>query len=219
MTLRAGVIDREGRIREEVSLDERVCDCCQTSTARINTGAVIVYRDRSDSEIRDVSIVRYATDGRRTQPRPVAGEGWRIEGCPVNGPAVAAAGLRVAVAWFTFADSMPRVLLAFSDNEGETFSEPLQVDDGDPMGRVDIVLLAEGSAMVSWMEYAGDGAHIRLRRVWSDGRLADSYTLVPASKERTSGFPVMTSNGREILVAWTEVGSPMRVRAASLRLE
>ena len=64
-------------------------------------GPVVVYRDRSEAEkeIRDISIVRLK--GKKwSAPRPVFQDGWRLNGCPVNGPAVAAAGRRVAVAWF-----------------------------------------------------------------------------------------------------------------------
>lgn len=219
MMLRMAIVDRTNQARDEASLDDRVCDCCQTSAALTTSGAVIAYRDRSDREIRDISTMRVLRDGRTTEPRLVGEDSWEINGCPVNGPSLAADGNRVAVVWFTGADDLARVHVAFSDDEGETFAPPIRIDDGDPIGRVGIVLFHDGSAVVSWMEYAGDGADIRLRRVRPDGRPENSHTLARSSVDRASGFPAIASNGHEVLVAWTEIGDPSRVRAASLRLE
>lgn len=219
MMLRMAIIDGNNRIREERALDERVCDCCQTGIAQTAGGAVIVYRDRSDAEIRDTSSIRVRRDGGSTQPRPVGADNWVIDGCPVNGPAVAGAGARVAVAWFTAARDTARVNVAFSEDEGATFSAPIRVDDGDPIGRVGVVLLDDGSAVIVWMEYAGDEAAIRLRRVRSDGRVEQSYLLAHSNDERASGFPAIACNNREILVAWTELSNPSRIRVASLRLD
>src|SRR5882724_5766876 len=68
MTLRYATIDGKGQLSEEVLLDPRVCDCCQTSAALTSDGPIVVYRDRSEKEIRDVSLVRFFK-GRWTQPR------------------------------------------------------------------------------------------------------------------------------------------------------
>jgi len=60
-------------------------------------------------------------------------------------------GTRVAVAWFTSAADTPRVKVAFSQDAGGTFSQPIQVDDGETIGRVDVLLLPDGSALVCWL--------------------------------------------------------------------
>jgi len=111
MTLRYATLGRgaEGlKIEDEAVLDARVCECCQTSAAVTRDGPVVVYRDRSEGEVRDISIVRLGRDGRWSAPAAVHADGWRIEGCPVNGPSVAASGRRVAVAWFTLAGTPRR---------------------------------------------------------------------------------------------------------------
>ncbi len=94
MTLRYTTIDGKGQFSEDVLLDPRVCDCCQTSAAITSEGPIVVYRDRSDKEIRDISLVRLVK-GRWTEPRTVSADGWEIHGCPVNGPSVSADGKRV----------------------------------------------------------------------------------------------------------------------------
>ncbi|MEE9271589.1 MAG: sialidase family protein [Candidatus Krumholzibacteria bacterium] len=214
LTLRAALMDREGRLYEERSLDERVCDCCQTSGVRTPNGAVFAYRDRSSNEIRDISIARFYK-GEWQEPVTVFEDGWKIAGCPVNGPAVAAQKKRVAVAWFTIANETARVKVAFSKDEGKTFDPPVTVDDGDPLGRVDMVMLDDGSVLVSWMEFGDQGAaDIRIRRIQPDGTSEPSMAVTQTSRERAAGFPQMARTGNKIYLAWTVPGDPPSIHTA-----
>jgi hypothetical protein len=203
MTLRYVKIKRDGELADEAALDTRVCECCQTSAAMTAEGPVVVYRDRSEAEkeIRDISIVRL-NGNKWSAPRPVFQDGWQLNGCPVNGPAVAAAGRRVAVAWFTGADKTSRVKLAFSNDAGETFGQPVAIDDGNPAGRVDVLLLDDGSAMVCWLEKLPEGGAVRVRRVRPDGKLDESLTVAPSGTARSNGFPQMARAARELVFAW-----------------
>ena len=202
MTLRYVKIKRDGTLTDETALDTRVCECCQTSAAMSEEGPVVVYRDRSDQEIRDISIVRLR-DGKWSQPRSVFQDNWQINGCPVNGPAVAAAGRRIAVAWFTGAGNASRVKLAFSSDAGETFGEPITIDDGNPAGRVDVQLLADGSALVCWLEKLPGGGEVRIRRVRPDGKRDQAIVVSASGTARSNGFPQMVRVGDELVFAWT----------------
>ena len=222
MMLVTTTIGTDGKLGPEAAVDERVCDCCQTAVAIASSGPLVVYRDRTADEIRDIYIVRQV-DGRWTTPRPVHSDGWRIAACPVNGPAIAADGDRVVVAWFTAANDTARVNVAFSDDAGQTFGLPTRVDNGGPAGRVDVALQADGSALVSWLERTavpgsqagGEGAEVRVRRVRSDGSLAQSATVARSSAARASGFPQMVATARgEVFFAWTSPGNPSIVRVA-----
>jgi hypothetical protein len=216
MTLRYATVGRDGhvlKVVDEAVLDGRVCECCQTSAAVTAAGPVVVYRDRTEGELRDISIVRLA-GGRWSAPMVVHADRWKIDGCPVNGPAVDAAGRRVAVAWFTMGDAgKPRVRLAFSRDAGASFSPPVEVDDGDPVGRTAVLLLADGSALVCWIERTKGGAEVRARRVRGDGRRDPSITIAPSGAARSSGFPRMARAGRRVIFSWT---SPEGVRTAEM---
>ena len=59
MTLRYAAIDPKGELSDEAELDNRVCECCQTSAAVTSDGPIVVYRDCSQSEVRDTYIVRH----------------------------------------------------------------------------------------------------------------------------------------------------------------
>ncbi len=193
----------DGRELSRQIVDRDACSCCSTDMAETSAGPVAVYRDHEAGEIRDISIVR-RVNGVWTAPAAVHRDGWKIGGCPTNGPAVAARGHQVAVAWFTAAGNEPRVKIAFSRDAGATFSVPVVVDDGSPVGWPDVVLLADGRAFVSWLERTADGiGDIRLRAVTSTGRQA-ALTVATASSGRSTGIPMMAQAGADVLVAWRQ---------------
>ncbi len=112
MTIRAATLGFDGKKVEEWELDNRVCDCCQTTAAITDNGPVVIYRDRSDEDIRDMSIVRFV-NGIWTEPKPIYSDHWKIDGCPVNGPRGEALGNMLAVIWFSSAKDQPEVKVIF----------------------------------------------------------------------------------------------------------
>lgn len=213
MTLRSARISQDGRISAGAEIDGLTCDCCQTGAAVTESGPVVVYRDRTEDEIRDIYIVSYRDD-EWAIPRRVARDDWRIAACPVNGPVVEAAGSRVVVAWFTDSGG-PVIRVAFSDDSGDTFSEPVEISRDRPLGRTDLALLKDGSAVVSWLAGSADGGEIRYRRVDRSGGLGQAMTLVSTSDARSSGFPQMVVADETLIFAWTDVGPPTSIRTAS----
>jgi hypothetical protein len=202
MTLRTGLVT--AKPESEELLDARVCDCCQTDAALTADGPIVAYRDRSDKEVRDIYVIRKTAAGWST-PAPVHQDNWQIPGCPVNGPAVAAAGKRVAVAWFTAAEPAgPRVQIAFSEDGGQKFGEPVLIDGEKPPGRVDLQLSPHGDAIVSWLGSQGEGAAVRLRRVSPQGKAGAPVTVAATSSARSSGFPRTAVSGDRLWLAWVE---------------
>lgn len=209
----------DGTLNDETALDPRTCDCCQTTAALTPGGLVVAYRDRSADEVRDISVVRFDS-GRWSAPRLVHADGWRLDGCPVNGPAVAAEGRRVVIAWFTLAQDRPRVLVAFSEDAGATFGAPVDAGEADPLGRVSVAPGGDGSALVGWMAGSAQHARLRVRRVAADGTLGDALTLADSLTGRGAGFPQMARLGDDVVLTWTAPGDDdrPRLRAALLRL-
>lgn len=206
-----------GPIAASTVVDDRVCDCCATDAASTTAGPVVVYRDRSNAEIRDIWLVRAVGEG-WSEPVRVADDGWEIAGCPVNGPAVAADGLHVVVVWFTAAGDQPRVRVAFSDDGGASFGAPIEVDGARPLGRVDVVLRPQGGAVVSWLGGAeGAAAALRLAQVARDGTLGAVEIVATTTAARSSGVPRLVRAGDDLFVAWVEDGEPSRIRLVRRR--
>lgn len=206
MTLRHTTIGPDGTTGPEHELDARVCDCCQTTVAQSDERLLVFYRDRSEEEVRDIGVVALE-DSAWTAPRIVHADDWRIDACPVNGPQSDARGSHVALAWFTAAGDEPRVNVVFSSDGGRTFGAPVRIDDGAPGGRVDLLMLDDGSAVVSWLERVDGSAEIRLRRIAPEGTMSAPTVITRTAAERASGFPRMTRSGSTILLAWTGAGA------------
>lgn len=217
MTLRSAVIAADGSIRAETIADDLVCDCCQTDVAVGSSGPLMVYRDRTTDEIRDIYLAR-AVGERWEHSGPVSNDGWEIPGCPVNGPAIAAAGQIAVVAWFTAANDFPRVRFARSDDSGATFNDPVDIETDNVIGRVDIELIDDGLAVVSWLRKnkQGDG-EICARAVSADGRAGPVKIIATTSAARSSGFPQMIRTGDSLIFAWTDAsGEEKQLRSARL---
>lgn len=217
MTLRSARVGADGRpIDAGEEIDARVCDCCGTDAAVTAEGPVIVYRDRSGREVRDIALVRLS-EGRWSAPVRVHADEWTIDACPVNGPAIDARDRTVVVAWFTAPD-VPRVRLAFSEDAGRSFAPPIEVASGDLAGRVDVVLLDDGRAIASWLQQAPAGAQVRAQPFDRNGAAGPAVVIAETSVQRSSGFPQMVRAGDELLFAWTDSGNPSRVRTACATL-
>jgi hypothetical protein len=202
----------DGSLADELEIDDRVCECCQPSSIPVSGGLVAVYRDRTKDEIRDIAITRF--DGKKwSAPRIVFDDHWQISACPIQGPAISAVGDRLAVAWFTAANDKPRVQLALSADTGETFGKPIQIDGGDPIGRVAVVALEGGGAVVTWIEKTANGGEVRARQVESGGKVHEPITVGKTSVGNASGFPRVVRSGNTIVFAWTDT-EESRVRTA-----
>lgn len=215
----------DGRLGPEAVIDPLTCECCPTAAAVTARGPLVAYRDRSplpssgevrydQNVVRDIYVSRLE-GGRWAAPRRVHADDWVFNGCPDNGPAVAADGGRVAVAWWTSPDGEPAVKVAFSSDAGDTFDPPVRIDEGSGQGQV-TVSLAGGGAVAGWLEAGKTLA----RFVSPRGELGPVAALGPAAHH--SRLPRWPGDGTGLWAAWTE-GSEAegghRVRLARLRLD
>lgn len=215
MTLRGAVLDSAGTVEGRALLDARTCECCPTSMVRAGDEALVAYRDRAENELRNIRLVRF--DGQSwSEPALLHDDGWKVSGCPVNGPALAAEGDRVAAAWFTAAGGTPRVRVAFSTDGGRTFSDPTVAAKGKVEGRVDLVLLDDGTVVVSWLSRSEESARLQARRIGPDGEKNPAFTIasLPAAS-RGVGMPRLVRQGSHLYAAWT---NPEAEESSAVRL-
>lgn len=206
MTLRSAVITPDARLTASQLVDELVCDCCQTDVAVGASGPIAVYRNRTSDEVRDIYVTR-AIDGVWEPGRAIADDGWEIAGCLVNGPSIVARSDDVAVTWFTAADDRSRVKVAFSADGGASFGNAIEIEAEGTLGRVDVVFLENGDAVVGSLHDAAIGtADVRLRRVSKSGEVGPAITVATTSGGRLSGFPQLADEGSRIVIAWTDAG-------------
>lgn len=189
----------------EILLDERVCECCPTSALVVDDQVMIAYRDRSIDEVRNMQVVRFS-EGNWTLPTVIHNDDWMIPGCPVNGPVLAGNNNILAAAWFTAPDGDAQVNISFSSDIGQSFQNPIRIDSGNPLGRVDLVKLPENDFLISWMEWQKEDAEVKVRTVKPDGTLGKTHLVGMIDAGRGSGIPQMIILDDWIYLSWTEIG-------------
>jgi hypothetical protein len=203
--LMSATIDSKGTVSNEKTVDEDTCTCCPTALVKTPTGAVGAYRGHNPEEIRDIKVARLA-DGSWQTPRTVHDDVWKIKGCPVNGPALASNGNRVAIVWFTGSNDKPEVKFALSDDAGATFHPPivLETPDGEnhPVGHVAVSLLDDGSAIAIWLRHQASGTEIVGERVSNSGQQSGAFTVAKGT-ETGLGYPRVQRSGNQLMVSWS----------------
>jgi len=218
MTLRGAVIDADGSLQDEQLIDEFICDCCQTDVAVAEPGPVAVYRDRTVDEVRDIHVTRLV-DGVWTAGVPLHNDNWRIAGCPVNGPAIAARESTVAAVWFSAADDKSTVSLKLSDDGGASFGNPISIATEGSLGHVDTIMLPDDSVVVSWLQINADGlGSVMARRVDQNGNASAAHPITTSADKRS--VPQMARFGNDLVFVWTGSSEELsRIQSARLPTE
>jgi hypothetical protein len=168
MQLMATTVSPAGEVATQTVVDDVVCECCPTALAVSSSGPVIAYRDKRtpptvpvDSHdfhmevVRDIALARLVDGGdltRWSSGTPVHEDGWVFNGCPNNGPSIAASDDRLVVAWWTGEGERPRVQARVSGDGGRTFGALHDVSgEGRPTGHVSAMTMANG-ALVLWLQ-------------------------------------------------------------------
>ena len=224
MTMWYGAYDSTWKQIADAAIDHKVCECCSTAVSATSDGMLTAFRDRSNMEIRNIAVSRLAGNS-WTEPATVHDDGWKTYACPVNGPALSARGQQAAVAWFSAPGDEGHAYTAFSSDAGRTWGGPIRLDEAMSTGRVDVELLDDGSAVATWIEFAGGRSELRTRLITPDGRRSRPVSIAGAGEEAAAGLPRLARHEDDLIFAWTESGSPneagevrQRVRTAVARL-
>ncbi len=217
MSVRFASYDKSWKQTSETLVDDRVCECCPTALAVTAEGPIAAYRNRTETEVRDIHVSRLV-NGKWTASTAVHADNWQIDACPVNGPALVASGKNVALAWFTGVGGENRAFVAFSKDAGRTFGAPIRVDNAGTLGRVDAALLPNGDAIVTWIERAGSLSEFRWRRISPNGTASAPTTIGEIASTRASGYPRMAVSGNTLTFAWVNTAmSKVEIRESVIR--
>ena len=215
MSLRYARFDLAGERLSTAELDPLACDCCQTDVALLGGDALLAFRDRTTSEVRDIVVRRLTADGWQ-DPIPLAPDNWVLEACPINGPAIAARDDQVAVAWFSAAGNRPLVRVVRSNDGGRTFGDAMDLDSSGSFGHVDIAALPNGETAVSWLRSEADGLALVLRLIDGAGEIGEPITVATIDTAGPLDFPQMVFDGTRLVFAWTDFGEVQRVKSAGV---
>lgn len=211
MSLRSALIQRGGNILSAQEIDAKVCSCCNNDLTRAGSTHQLVFRNRSDEEIRDIGTA-FWRDGLWHAHGIVHSDQWKIAGCPVNGPAIAAplappkkrAQAENIVVWTTM---VGEALAVRAKLRGEkTASAMITLDAGETvLGRVDVAPWRDSQWLVSWLGSAPKGQSALFIAVL-DAKLQvlEKRRVTTLAAGRNIGMPRLASLGKRAVLLWTD---------------
>jgi BNR repeat-like domain len=205
-------LQTNGSASDATVIDTDTCTCCPTSMARSGRDLLTAYRSHTPENIRDISVAENKS-GHWSAPHVPHADGWHFPGCPVNGPDLDAKESTVALAWFSAPQDHPEVKVAFSGDGGAHFREPVRIDEGNAVGRAQIVLLQNHSALAFWLEHKPDGTHLLVRHVRPDGNMETPTDLAQGAG---LGYPHAVRVADKVYVTWAEDSPKSHIRLAAL---
>lgn len=215
MTLRAGFVNADGSLGKQWELDQRVCDCCSTSISNSPEGPIVVYRDRSDREIRDIYFTKFEA-GNWSESKPVYIDNWEINGCPVNGPAIAANANTTSAVWFTAANDRPMVNLVMSKDINQGFGDPIRLDIRPAIGRVAVQIDQQGNTYALFMSESTPDAVLSLAVFNPKGQQLRFMDLFRMNGERSSGFPQLAFFKEQLIISYSNVGEDPGIKTLKI---
>ncbi|NQX81902.1 MAG: hypothetical protein HRT66_07915 [Flavobacteriaceae bacterium] len=110
----------------------------------------------------------------------------------------------MAVAWFTAPEGEAKVNVVFSADGGENFDTPINISKINPMGRVDIAMVDDSNAIVSWVESEEAGGMLKFVTVNKSGEISEPMVISSDINARRNGFPQMELVNNKLYFAWTK---------------
>ena len=190
----------------------RICPCCRPTLAFGPSGEVLViWRHIYPGPIHDMTVAVSRDGGQSfTEPRRIAEDNWKIDGCPDSGPTTARSGRRIYAAWLTEArPEINGVRLSWTDDGGVTWAPAVMGSQGildanypafsvGDDGRA--VLVFQGRdphAKAGWNPFGVYAVEIS-----PDGKLG-APAAVPGISSSAQRPTVAAGTGGRLYVAWT----------------
>ena len=129
----------------------------------------------------------------------------------MNGPMLAINKSNVAIAWYTAANESAQIKVAISKDVGQTFSNPIKIDNSMPIGRVDIEWIDNENIIVSWIRASEKTSDIIVKVLNILNGEGKEFFVESIPQGRISGYPQMEVVGNKALFAWTEINQKTSV--------
>ncbi len=189
----------------ERELFKGVCYCCKTAMATGPNGEIYAaWRHVFAGNMRDMAFAMSRDGGKTFTPLTrVNQDGWSIQGCPDDGPAMAVdAKGTVHLVWPTVQKEQG-VILYSTSRDGNTFTAPVRIPTlgGPKPSHPQIAIDKTGRVFVAWDESSGG---VRRAAIAQPG--ASKAPTLPGD---ATSYPVMAATDTGLVTVWTS-GPPDR---------
>jgi len=208
----------------ERELTKGVCYCCKTSLIAGREGTLFAaWRQVYPGSLRDIAFAS-SRDGGKTfsAPVPISRDGWAIDACPDDGPAMVVdstgdAGQTVHIVWPTVVDATsndPRGVLFYTSTRdgGRTFAArtPIPTLGSAKASHPQIARDASGRLFLAWDESI-KGKRVAAVREIKPGDKVAFGPIVTITGEATGQYPVLAATSDNLIAAWTTPGDGIKV--------
>lgn len=184
-------------------LTDGMCNCCRIAVdVGVDDLPVVFGRFVFPGSIRDHGMLKASPAGLVGPPWRVTEDDWRIEACPMHGPALSIApDGRYHAVWFTQGRRRQGLFYAHSDDQGKHFSNPMAIGEARKLAQHADVLAAGTGVVLVWKEFDGRQTHILSMRSADGG---DTWSA-PSAIARTSSdsdYPFLIKDSSGIFLSW-----------------
>lgn len=186
-----------------VKVADTLCDCCRIAAAFDgNQQPILLARFIYPGSIRDHGLILMQKNGMPPLLRRATVDQWNIEACPEHGPALAiGADNRIHIAWFTQGSVRQGLFYAYSDDQGEHFSQPLHFGNPERLPSHPDILAQGKHIFLAWTEYNGAKTQLQVMQS-SDGGQSWSAAKQVAEAANEADYPFLLSNQQGVFVSW-----------------
>lgn len=219
--------DQGGSIERNFQIDGMACPCCRPMLAVAPDGQLwVAWRKVFDGNVRDIVVAKSADRGRSfDRPRLVRKDNWVFTACPHRGPSVAFDRFgRMYVGWYTEeTDEQPRLLVATSDDQGNTFTDPvsLHLSRTSVPDQLRMAVHPDGAVVAVWEELTGVRKETVMRISMDRGRSFGPLKKLSTAAKAEHPTVAIDRSGR-VALSWIEHTFPMNrllVQQGQLDLE
>ena len=196
-----------------------VCYCCKTAIAVAPDGAIhTAWRHVYPGNLRDIAAAVSRDGGRSfSPPSRVSADGWAIDGCPDDGPALAVDRSGVThIVWptvLTNGATVEGALFYASSRDGVQFSPRTRIPTvgGPRPSHPRMVAEPDGRLVVAWDEQVNGRRIAALRAIRPAPSGATFGEVVEVAPREPATYPAIGAADGAIVTAWATGGASSRV--------